>query len=419
MDEFLITPAMDRHNGTLFQVMYMAIFLAAPISYVGVVQAILCNKLGSNAAVANLPQATYLLGGFAPLILSLVVPHRLERAVVVWANGITAALIGVVFLALVANLPTWVPLTVLVVQGLLQGISAATAQVFVFQCLARGTTLEGRNRAFKRTYFLSPICAVAGSLASQRVLNGGLHSVKFPYDFALLYVCGCACMVIATVCGALFELAPLADEPRHSIYRELSDSVRGYIGSRPLVLLFCVYSLWYCAVNITPNLALYAKHALGRDPTEVSGWIMALRFGCKAVGGYALGAIALRAGLRKSVMMCSALLVAGILWGWIVPGYAFLLAFGLLGAGELGGAYIPNYGVALSRPESTARNVSILTLASPVSSFSPALFGVLADRLGFGASFACSLLMALGAIWITTRIREPVKLPSSVVMVDA
>jgi hypothetical protein len=419
MDELLITPAMDRRNGTLFQVMYMAIFLAAPISYVGVVQAILCDKLGSNATVANLPQATYLLGGFAPLILSLVVPHRLERAVVVWANGITASLIGVVFLALAVHLPNWVPLTVLVVQGLLQGISAATAQVFVFQCLARGTTLEGRNRAFKRTYFVSPICAVAGSLASQSILNGGLRSVRFPYDFALLYAGGCACMLIATVCGALFELAPLADEPRHSIYRELSDSVRGYISSRPLALLFCVYTLWYCAVNITPNLALYARHALGRDPKEVSGWIMALRFGCKSLGGYALGAIALRAGLRRSVTVCSALLVAGILWGWIIPGYAFLFAFGLLGAGELGGAYIPNYGVALSRPEATARNISILTLASPVSSFSPALFGILADRLGFGASFASSLLMALGAIWVTTRIREPEKTAASAAVVGA
>jgi hypothetical protein len=412
MDELVISPAMDRRNGLLFLAMYAALFLAAPVTYIGVVQAVLCVKLGSNATVANLPSATYLLGGFAPLILSLIVPHRRERAVVIWANGITAVLIGAVFLALAAHLPRGVALSVLILQGLLQGISATTAQVFTFQCLARGTTIAGRNLAFKRTYFFTPICAVIGSLAAQYVLTGGLRSVHFPYDFALLYAVGFLCLASATICASLFQLVPIPDQPRGPLYRELTDSVRSYLSSRPLRLLFCVYLLWYCALNTSPNLALYAKHAIESGPKDVSGLIMALRFGCKSIGGYALGALALRKGIRTSVVMCSVLLGAGILWGWIMPGYAFLFAFGLIGAGELGGAYIPNFGVALSHPETTARNISLLTLASPASSFSPPLFGFLADHFSFGASFAFGLLMALGAIWITTRIGEPGKEPA-------
>ena len=35
----------------------------------------------------------------------------------------------------------------------------------------------------------------------------------------------------------------------------------------------------------------------------------------------------------------SMLLAASVLWGWQVPGYLYLIAFGLMGAGELGGAY--------------------------------------------------------------------------------
>jgi MFS family permease len=389
--------------------MYASIFLAAPVSYIGVVQAALCDKLGSNATIANLPSATYLLGGLAPLFLSMIVPHRWERAVVVWSNGLTAVFIGVVFFALAAKLPTWIPLTVLVVQGLLQGCSLTTAQVFTFQCLARGTTIEGRNRTFKRTYFLSPIFAVAGSLAAQYVLNGGLRSLPFPYDFAVLYLVGFLCMTAAAICSSRFQLVTLPDEPRRPILRELGDSIRAYAHSRSLVLLFAVYTLWYCALNITPNLALYTRQAIGRDPQDFSGLIMALRFGCKSLGGYLLGAIAIRWGLRMSVIACSLLLVIGTMWGWIAPGYAFLLAFGFLGAGELGGAYIPNYGVALSRPETTARNISLLTLASPASSFSPAVLGLLADRFGFGASFTFALAMALAAIWITMMIRDPQK----------
>ncbi len=398
---------MDRRNGLLFLLMYVFLFLAAPVSYIGVVQAALCDKLGSNATIANLPSATYLLGGFAPLLLSLVIPHRHERAVVVWANGLTAVFIGVVFVALAMNLPPWIPLTVLVVQGLLQGFSGATSQVYVFQCLARGTTLDGRNRIFKRTYSITPICAVIGSLGAQYVLTGGLRGVHFPYDFALLYAFGLVCMAAVTVLGSLFQLAPVVDEINPPVYRYLVESVKEYVASRPLLLLFGVYTLWYCALSVTPNLSLYTRHALGRDPKDFSGIIMAMRFGCKAAGGYVLGVIALRWGIRASVVACSVLLAAGTLWGWLAPGYAFLFAFGLLGAGELGGAYIPNLGVALSNPENTARNISLLTLASTASSFSPPLFGILADRLGFAASFSFGLIMALGAIWLTTKIQEP------------
>jgi MFS family permease len=63
--------------------------------------------------------------------------------------------------------------------------------------------------------------------------------------------------------------------------------------------------------------------------------------------------------------------------------------------------------LALSRPEATARNISLLTLASTASSFSPPLFGYLADRFGFGASFSYGLAMAIASIWLTTKIEEP------------
>ena len=38
-----------------------------------------------------------------------------------------------------------------------------------------------------------------------------------------------------------------------------------------------------------PNLALFAREALSREPQELSGWMMALRFGFKCVGGFLLG----------------------------------------------------------------------------------------------------------------------------------
>jgi hypothetical protein len=407
MSDLQITPGMDRRNGRLYLLTYLLIYLAAPVSYIGVVQAGLCDRLGANATIANLPSATYLLGGLAPFLLSLVVPHRLERSVVVWSYGLTALFIGLVFLALAGNFPPTIILCILIFHGLLQGFTGNASQVFTFQCLARGTTLEGRNRTFKQTYFLTPIFAVVGSLLAQFVLSGGMRAITFPYDFAVLYAIGFVCMSGATAFSMQLQLAPVPDTPQPPLWQNLTGSVRCFTQSRSLLLLFVVYTLWNCALSATPNLSLYTRNALGREPKDFSGVIMALRFGCKSIGGYMLGSIAMKYGLRASVLASCCLLAAATLWGWITPGYAFLFAFGLMGAGELGGAYIPNYCVALSSPETTARNVALLSLASPLSSFSPPLFGYLADRVGFGASFAFGLTTALGAIWLTMLIREP------------
>ena len=393
----------------LFLLSYVLIYLAAPVVYVGVVQAALCQKLGAGAVVANLPSATYLLGGFAPLIVSLLVPHRWERAVAVWSFGLGAIFTGMVALSLVQDFGSGVQIAVVTVQGLLQGFAVTTSQVFVMQCLGRGTTLEARSRIFKRTFALTPVFAVIGSLAAQAILTGQLRFVQYPYDFALLYVIGFLCLAGVTLCTKLYQLAPIPDEPRPPIVRYLVESVRGYVGSQPLLLLFLAYLLWNCSLAATSNFSLYTKEALGRDPKEFSGLIMAIRFGCKAIGGYFLGVLAVRFGLRVSVMATILLLAAGSLWAWVTPGYIYLLAFGFLGAGELGGAYIPNYGVAISSPQEAARYLSLLTLASPAASFAPALHGALTDRFGFPGSFAFGLLSALVALWLTVKIRDPLR----------
>lgn len=76
----------------------------------------------------------------------------------------------------------------------------------------------------------------------------------------------------------------------------------------------------------------------------------------------------------------------GVLWAWMVPGYVLLAAFALIGAGELGGAYFPNYVIAASSPEACALNLSILTLASPIASFAPVVYGGLTQFYGYPVS---------------------------------
>jgi MFS family permease len=152
------------------------------------------------------------------------------------------------------------------------------------------------------------------------------------------------------------------------------------------------------------NLSLYTREAVGRDPKELPGIVMALRFGFKCVAGYILGWLAQAFGVRAPMIAVLLSLLLAMAWIWVVPGYPFLFAFALLGAAELGGIYFPGYVLAVSPPETSARNLSLLTLASGVASLAPALHGALTDHFGFKASFGFGGLVAAAALLLTLAL---------------
>ena len=82
--------------------------------YVGVVQSALCDRLGASATVANLPASAYFLGNFAPIVFAWLVPHRLERFIVVAANSFTSGLMALVALALLLPLDDSIRIAVVV-----------------------------------------------------------------------------------------------------------------------------------------------------------------------------------------------------------------------------------------------------------------------------------------------------------------
>jgi len=396
----------DRWNGWIFTLSYMCIYFAAPVLYVGIVQAALCDKLGATRAVANLPASTYSLGQIAPLLFSWLIPHRWERDTVVAANVMTCSLLAAVFLSLVFPVGPDARIAILTVQGLLQGLSGSTSHVFMIQCLSRGTTEQGRARALQRTFTITPILAVAGSLLAQYVLNPGLPFLPYPWDFAFLYGIGAPCMLGVALLSRNYRLKEIPDEPRQPFFAHLSGSIRNYAADATLGRVWIAYLLFYVALGITANLSLYTREALGRDPKDFSGLVMAIRFGLKAVCGVWIGWLAVRHGLRTAVLGTVGLTLAAGLWAWIAPGYAYLLAFGFLGGGELGGIYIPNYVSSLSPLADGPRNLAIITLAAPASSFAPVLHGFLTDAFGFPASFALAIAasgVALCLIWSVRR----------------
>jgi hypothetical protein len=394
----LATPAMDRRNGLVFLLTFLLLYLAAPVVYVGIVQAALCDKLGASATVANLPFAAYQFGQISPLLVTWLIPHRPERAVLVGTAGAAALLQGLVAVVLVVPFPASVRMAMVTLQGLPLGLVWSVAMLYLYQCLNRGTTLEGRARALKLTYSMGPLAAVAGSLAAQYILNPGFHWLPFPYDFAALYGIGLLASLGVAMLSTRYQLVAVADEPRPPLGRFLAGLFAGYASSRTLWMLWLAFLLWSCTLGSVANVSLYTREAMGRDPKDFSGLVMAIRFGAKAIAGYGLGWLAIRYGLRTASQAASGLFAAGMLWAWMVPGAAYLGAFGWLGAGELGGVYFPNYALALTSLAAGPRVLAALMLATPVSSFAPALHGYLTDHFGFAASFAFGLATALGAL---------------------
>jgi len=402
--EHTISPLMDRRNGLIFLLSWQLQFLAAPVIFVGVAQAALCDKLGASTAIANLPTAAYLLGSITPFTLAWRLPLRLEGSVVVWSNAISAASLGLVVAVLVMPFDNTIRIACVIVQGLLSGILGSASGIYMFQCLGRGTTSEGRARTLKWTYTSGPLLAVAGSLGAQFILNGGFRTLRYPYDFALLYFIAVPCLVLVSLLSSKYDLPAAQEENHGSFIRYAADSVTTYMQSRVLILLWAGYFFWFCVLNSMPNISLYTKIAIGVDPKELSGLILALRFGFKAIAGFALGAIALRWGVRAPVVTSALLFLASIVWAWAMPGYLYLFAFGLMGAAELGAAYFLNYVIDVSGPATGARNLAVLQLAVPASSLAPVLHGALTQRYGFRASFVLAFTTALVTLWIVLRL---------------
>jgi len=398
-----LTP--EKRNGLIFLVSTTLIYFAAPVTYVGVVQAGLCDRLGANATTANLPNSAYLAGYLGPIFLSWLVPKERERGVVVVAFTLMAISLALVSMSLMMPLNNSIRIGTVVGQGLVMGLCASAAQVYMLQCLKRGCSEAGIARTFKLTYALGPVAAVAGSLLAQWILNGGILTLVYPYDFAALYLLGVPCMAAIALLSRHYILQ--VEEPRPTrppLLQYFRDSFKHYFTVTTLAVTALAYVLFSFGLESISNLSLYTREAVGRDPKELSGVILALRFGFKCVAGYALGVLAQRLGIRAPVVGCLLLLAAGIAWIWAVPGYSFLFAFGLLGGAELGGLYFPAYVLAVSSPATSARNVSILNLISGIAGFAPALHGALTDHFGFGASFSLGGLMALLSFVLTLKL---------------
>src|SRR3954453_15212682 len=87
-----IKPEQRVRNMACFAAIICLGYLSAPVQYVDVIHAALCNKLGASKTIANLPTAVGAFFGLVPLVIAWLLPQtRWLRPVVAATNLICMA----------------------------------------------------------------------------------------------------------------------------------------------------------------------------------------------------------------------------------------------------------------------------------------------------------------------------------------
>ena len=107
-------------------------------------------------------------------------------------------------------------------------------------------------------------------------------------------------MAAVALLSGRYIMEPITSEPPPPLVQYLIRSLKVFFQVRALALAGVAYVFFFLSLGGMSNLSLYTKEALGRDPKDFSGLIMALRFGFKCIAGYVLGVIAHRWGIRGS-----------------------------------------------------------------------------------------------------------------------
>lgn len=386
-----LPPATQTRNLLIFAANWALIYFASPVTYVGVIQATLVDRLGFTNKEANLPAGVYLwTTPLAVLILCRFPQTRMIKPMIVGAFLATAAMGLVVTLVLLSeNLVEnriWL-LTTLIVYAIVWGAGNGLVAACQWEMIGRGVSASRRGLALGLAFGVGPAFAVIASLVSQSLLGGAAASLRlpfvpridFPWSFAVLYGASVPIMLMAAFLSSLYVTVQPAVEPLRppwltSVFGGLGDFIR----DRLLRLATIAYLLVYSGHEVLQNLSLYAKVVLGGEPSDYAGAQMAMRFGFKIFAGFALAWLLVVSNPRTLLIATASLTMAAVAWTLALP-EMYLISFGILGAGELFGVYYLNYVERSSRPGQIRRNIGFASMATMLVGFAPITYGAISD----------------------------------------
>lgn len=427
-EECPLTWPQQRRNLILFACCTGTQYLAAPVLYVGITQASLCDRLGADTRTANLPGTLYFAMTAMPALIAWLMPQVsvLKRNLML-CFGATSLILGVTALVLTLPVPNSFKLAMVILQGGVSGAVMPAAIAFLWEVIGRGSAESRRGLALSLAFGCGPILAVLGSLAQASLLGGNVFGFEFPgisYPacFVTLFGVGAPIMASAVVLSYFFVIPPVTQE----VEREPLSAVTGllfglpmmfaavalmqvagqskleayrYLGyvlaagatvsfvyhfrsilrQRVLLLATVVTILVYAGNMIPSNMNLYSPEVLGDSPEKYAGLQNTLRFSFKVVAGLLLGWLLTRTNPRAGILATSWIFLAAQIWAMLVTGTWYLVAFGIYGAGELIGVYAPNYIVSASRRDELRRNLAFATMLMAPAAPAGYLFGAVVD----------------------------------------
>ncbi|MBI5757628.1 MAG: hypothetical protein HZA46_03825 [Planctomycetales bacterium] len=418
----------QRRNLILFAACTGMQYLAAPVLYVGITQASLCDRLGADTRTSNLPGTLFFAMTAMPALIAWLTPQvsALKRNLML-CYGATAFMLAVTALTLALPVPNSIKLAMVILQGGVSGAVMPAAIAFLWEVIGRGSAESRRGLALSLAFGVGPILAVLGSLAQTALLGGTLFDFKFagvayPASFIILFGAGAPVMAVAAGLSRFFVVPPVTHEPSREPVAAVvgllfglplmfaavalmqiageteRDSFRqfGYLSAafatagfvyhfrsimkqRVLLLATVVTILVYAGNMIPSNMNLYSPEVLGDIPEKSAGLQNTLRFSFKVVAGLFLGWLLTRTNPRTGILATSSIFLAAQVWAMLVTGQWYLVAFGIFGAGELIGVYAPNYIVSASRRDDLRRNLAFMTMLMAPAAPAGYLYGAVVD----------------------------------------
>lgn len=434
----------QRRNLIIFAMCTGTQYLAAPVLYVGITQASLCDRLGADARTANLPGTLFFAMTAMPALIAWVSPRvsALKRnlSLCYAASALMLTLLAVV---LASDVSDQIKIALVILQGGVSGAVMPAAIALLWEAIGRGVEESKRGLALSLAFGAGPLLAVLGSLGQTSLLGGDLFGLQFsardyPDSFVILFGAAAPVMAVAAVLAQLLVIPlPLpADEPRREPVSEVFGLLfglplmfacilliqlanmssggrmrdggpeegygdvlswagylcgalatggfvwhfRSILRHRVLLVATCVTILVYAGNVIPSNMNLYSQEALGDIPEKFAGQQNMLRFGFKVIAGALLGWILTRTNPRVGILATSSIFLLAQIWAMFITGPLYLLAFGIHGAGELIGVYAPNYIVSASRSDQLRRNMAFVTMLMVPAAPAGYLYGAIVDR---------------------------------------
>jgi hypothetical protein len=410
-----LTPAEQTRNIALYAANIGLVYLASPVTYVGLVHGGLLNRLGFSDTIANLPASVYLWTTPLPVLVAWYFPQvRLLKTLLV-VSFLAIAVMGALVAQAVVFLGPNLVLAALVAHAAVLGCALGVVATCQWEMIGRGVAESRRGQALGLAFGFGPVLAVAASFASQLVLAGKMEvpglslevpAIPFPWNFASLFAASLPVMALAAFLSGRYVIRlPVAEAPRETFARGVLGGFGRYFGTRLILITAIAYVLVYSGNMIQQNVSLYTPLLLGGEAKDYVGLQNMLRFGFKIVAGFVLGWLLIRTNPKTLLAATAALTFSGVAWALAVPGRGVLVSFGILGAGELFGVYYLNYILGCSPPSQFRRNMAFTSLVTLPVGLAGVLYGFLSDTygvqdrvLGFQVSFAVALLLLAAAI---------------------